>query len=1173
MSWILRFLKNRYVLLSLGLALAIGLVLALGVWLTWPWTVRLVGIIAVLVLFIVAIAVSFVRANRSAAQIEQSIKQQATQQLMGTRPDRRAKVEELQEQLERSIETLKQSKLGRGRRGKAALYALPWYLFIGPPGAGKTTAIANSGLHFPLGSDRVRGLGGTRNCDWFFSDQAILLDTAGRYMTEQEDAEEWLAFLETLARHRSDRPINGVLVGIALSDLAEAAPREAEDHADTIRRRIDELVKTLGVQFPVYLVFTKCDLLQGFAEFFGERTRQEREQIWGCTLERGQQAQGDVRARFKEEYEQLAGALINQRNARLSHSMKRAERQQVYTFPLQFASMKERLGLFVERLFQPNPYQESPVFRGFYFTSGTQEGVPIDRVIEAMARQFDLPAAGLPGGVPERETKSYFIKDLFTDVVIPDQYMVRRTSKARRRSGFRRAGVTAAVLAVLGLFVLGTSQALVRGKMRLSRMEAAADSARIPHWSSASAADNLVRMDHLQQHIDRLERRSLLRPLLSLGLDRSAAVLEPARRLYLDNARALVRTYPMEMLERRLRAADEGPRPEGPVRDTLYADLKAYLLLTDEAHRLGGNESTLAFLTRYLTGLTVDTLASYLPRWTREEASTRVQTLMAGFVGDLHRNAEAAPGADERLITRARDLVAEQPSIAGVYNRLRLTGRDRLPPFTLDEALPGRARDLLRGPAEVSGFFTQRGWETFVQEAFAQESKNPARDDWVMGRASGALPPEMQNREKMAEALEARYFSEYAAEWERFLSGVRVERFGSLSQAARAMEDLSNPYESPIVYLLARVTAETRFERGAAAAATPDDAPAGEEAQHPVDRRFQWLHRLKADRAESGEAAPELYQSFESLGAVSSALGEMTNDGAGAAEYAARVLEGQGGELGAELQALRSALRAVGPAVRRQLFEAPVLQAWSGVVEAAQQHLNERWHAKVYTPFQPLAGQYPFDPGSALEAPLRDAEQYFNPESGAVAAFLAEEMAPYLGSDLRPKSWEGQGLAVSPAARQAIERAREIGGSLFRGGVMHVPFSLQPESPLTAGRAPAVGRICIDLVGREECYSMGVPPPPWTFEWPGRPGTHLTVLTQDGTLGPMRYEGDWALFRMLQAARITPRSGAAYEVQWSFRPAAGYQVTPRFYLSTQSASNPFRDPRTFFSFRPPTSLN
>src|SRR5690606_10955770 len=137
---------------------------------------------------------------------------------------------------------------------------------------------------FPIGTDRVRGVGGTRNCDWFFSDRAILLDTAGRYMTEPEDEREWHAFLDTLKKHRPDRPVNGVIVGIALPELSEASLEEVEWHADMIRSRIEELIRLLGLRFPIYLTFTKCDLLQGFVEFFGELGRLEREQVWGCTL-------------------------------------------------------------------------------------------------------------------------------------------------------------------------------------------------------------------------------------------------------------------------------------------------------------------------------------------------------------------------------------------------------------------------------------------------------------------------------------------------------------------------------------------------------------------------------------------------------------------------------------------------------------------------------------------------------------------------------------------------------------------------------------------------------------------------------------------------------------------------------------------------------------------------
>ena len=83
----------------------------------------------------------------------------------------------------------------------------------GPPGSGKTTALLNSGLRFPLadklGSDSVQGVGGTRNCDWWFTDDAVLLDTAGRYTTQDSyetvDRAAWKGFLELLRRHRRRR--------------------------------------------------------------------------------------------------------------------------------------------------------------------------------------------------------------------------------------------------------------------------------------------------------------------------------------------------------------------------------------------------------------------------------------------------------------------------------------------------------------------------------------------------------------------------------------------------------------------------------------------------------------------------------------------------------------------------------------------------------------------------------------------------------------------------------------------------------------------------------------------------------------------------------------------------------------------------------------------------------
>ena len=148
--------------------------------------------------------------------------------------------EALRNKLTQALALLKKALGGRGY-----LYEQPWYAIIGPPGAGKTTALLNSGLRFPLaekmGHGAVAGVGGTRLCDWWFSDEAVLIDTAGRYTTQDSNAAVdragWDAFLDLLKQTRPNQPLNGLLVASPLSDIALAPAAERLAHAAAIRRR------------------------------------------------------------------------------------------------------------------------------------------------------------------------------------------------------------------------------------------------------------------------------------------------------------------------------------------------------------------------------------------------------------------------------------------------------------------------------------------------------------------------------------------------------------------------------------------------------------------------------------------------------------------------------------------------------------------------------------------------------------------------------------------------------------------------------------------------------------------------------------------------------------------------------------------------------------------------
>ena len=165
------------------------------------------------------------RAVARATALERELLRQAAQHAEQARPDRRAEVLALQANMKQAIDALKRSKLAQRKGGKTALYALPWYVIVGPPAAGKTTALEQSGLAFSspvANAPKIKGTAGTRNCDWWFSREAILLDTAGRFATEDDDREEWVAFLETIKRFRSERPLDGVVVALSTADLAGA---------------------------------------------------------------------------------------------------------------------------------------------------------------------------------------------------------------------------------------------------------------------------------------------------------------------------------------------------------------------------------------------------------------------------------------------------------------------------------------------------------------------------------------------------------------------------------------------------------------------------------------------------------------------------------------------------------------------------------------------------------------------------------------------------------------------------------------------------------------------------------------------------------------------------------------------------------------------------------------
>ena len=450
---VLRWFRSIYFALFF-----VGAVLCVATWFFAPFigsdewrpfgsiTSRIVTMAIIAVLFLFIMGLIFFLRRRKAKKMTEEIAE-ATETVEDDMVSE--EIGELRGKFKTAIAELRKSK-----NGKKSLNELPWYVMIGPPGAGKTTAIVNSGLQFPLadklGKAAIGGVGGTRNCDWWFTNEAVLIDTAGRYTTQESDAQAdnaaWIGFLGLLKKYRKRQPINGAIIAISLSDLSQQDEMTQKGHAQAVRRRLSELREKLGVRFPVYVLFTKADLIAGFAEYFDHLGKEDREQVWGFTLplEKGKSETGPLAA-FDEEFGALLGQLNAQSLERLQTETDHQRRALVAGFPAQVASVRRVARDFLTEVFQDNRYEQRQMLRGVYFTSGTQEGTPIDRLMLGMAQTFGIGRQAIGSG--QGSGRSYFLTRLFEGVMFPEAGLVSADDKVERRYRWtRRIAIAATVL-------------------------------------------------------------------------------------------------------------------------------------------------------------------------------------------------------------------------------------------------------------------------------------------------------------------------------------------------------------------------------------------------------------------------------------------------------------------------------------------------------------------------------------------------------------------------------------------------------------------------------------------------------------------------------------------------------------------------------------------------------
>ncbi len=1163
------------------------------------------------------------RAVRAARRLEQALEDDAEQATLRIRAEDRAPAIAVRDRLLAAVKTIRGSRLGQ-LTGRAALYELPWYIVIGNPAAGKSSAVVKSGLNFPLAADGssaestvIQGIGGTRNCDWFLTGEGILIDTAGRYAVHEEDHAEWLGFLGLLRKHRPKAPINGIIIAVSVAELAQGRPQAATQLAKRLRQRVQELTEHLEVFAPLYLVFTKADLIAGFAEFFEDLDPDERDRVWGATLPYAPRVDGagageprsDALAQFDHHFDTLREGLQEIALARMSLHRGQALPPGLLGFPLEFDAIRPALRSFIATLFEDNPYQFQPVFRGFYLTSAVQEGQAASRASAEVARQFALAEAPARAGVRGISHHGYFLKGLFQRVIFADRQLVRQYASRRRLQG--RSAAFAGAVAALALLLSGWTWSYLGNRQLMADVRADLAKVQALQVDRVDLASRLEALEVLQHRLEQLAAWRAERPAgLGFGLYQGEAIERTLRAEYFDGLRQVMLQPVAHAIEGYLgevnanaaqlqpltrapasgaAALAEAPQPPatpgaraaaGARAGSRYAQaspadvedaynaLKTYLMLAERQRREVGHLKDQ--IARFWRGW-LDAQRGTLPP---EQLKRRAERLLSFALGSLQDPDFPALDNNLGLVDQTRGnlrrVMRGLPARERVLAEVKARAATRYTQVTVAGIVGEAGRASIGGSQVVSGAFTREAWHGYVDQAIKDAAAGELQStDWVLQSAVREDLTLDGSPEQVRRALTELYKTEYVREWQRFMQGIAVADFASFDAAVQHMNRLGDPADSPIRRLLVTLHDQTAWDNPAALNAglarmqrgvvdwfrqtvlrqTPApvavkldiDAPAAEVAMGPIGREFAALQRLVVAR--EGQA-PLIDEYLKALGGVRSRFNQIRTQGdpgPAARKLMAATLDGSGSELGDAVRLVEERmLSGMGDAARatlRPLLLRPLMQGFAVLVPPAEAELNRAWAAQVHEPFQrTLAGKYPFDAGSRVEAVPQEIAKIFGP-TGAVAAFAGEALGPLVtrrGDTIGPRSWLDMSVRLRPEfstrfAQWVAPLDGAAGAAAAESAVAQTSFQILPQG------SPGLGEYSIEIDGQLLRYRNGAAV--WTpMVWPnpgGAPGARITALTLEGRhVELLNVPGHFGLQRLFEAAERRKLADGSSQLSW-----------------------------------------
>ncbi|HEX4771845.1 MAG TPA: ImcF-related family protein [Bryobacteraceae bacterium] len=991
---------------------------------------------------------------------------------------------------------------------------LPVIMLTGPPGAAKTTVVLQSGLDPELLAGQVHQDGeiaSTSIANIWLSSRAALVE-AGPAI--QSDISTWQMLAKRLqigkfksAMTRTPAAPRAAVVCFESDTFLTAGASEGTiETAKAIRSQLLQLAGSLGVNLPVYVLFTKLDRLAFFSDYVRTLDENEARQVLGVSIDAEPPKVGVYgereTTRLTDAFQDLTVSLSNKRTDLLSREGDPEAALSAYEFPREFRKLRTPLVKFLVELCRPSQLNSGPFLRGFYFC-GVRPVVVEEELASAEVRpvrtarsqqastpeatsMFSAYRAAAPEAPVSRSSSRnrrrvpqwVFLPHFFFEVVLADRSALAASSASSKTHFFRRllllsAAGLALVWGILTLLSFLNNRALVH-EVQVASTAVTADSG-----SKVPSLDSLTKLDSLRQVLGRLRGYERTHPPLSLrwGLYTGSQLLPEARRLYFDRFHTLLFGGVQNGLLTTMTSWPAAPAADADYGYS-YDTLKAYLETTSNH-----DKATMQFLPSVLQQHWV---AGQTPDAQREALARRQFEFYTSELIDANPYSSTT---DAGTVTKARHYLSLFAGVPRVYQSM-LTGANQAnKSIIFNQRFPGSAETIVN-TREVPGAFSKDGFN-FMDAAIKDPSKYVSGERWVLGDQAAAAVSSTPDLQKQIRAM---YYADFIAAWRDYLKKSSVVKYQNIADAAKKLTTLSSP-SSPLMALFWLASQNT-------AVPVPE-----------VSKAFKPLYALMPPSNVDQYVGPSnmaYMQSLTTLQAAVDAASKLPPDQSQgaidqintAANTALTATHNTALGFGLDAEAHTEA-------TIEKLLEDPIINATGFGPDPGP--LNGAG-ADFCAKYRVLSAKYPFDPNSSVMATIDDVNGIFRPQSGSLWVFYQKisKFLPKQGTSYAPVP--GQKPILTPRFVNFFNNAAHFSDAIYANGTSQDP---KLTFALTPAFSSELQTVSLTIDGQTAAFHPGSPAQ--QYVWPGSGGVQMTAKAGADALYPT-YAGLWGVFQFFAEA-------------------------------------------------------